>query len=463
MGRRGKVAGLLLSAAVLAGACLLAAYRAADGAAPAFGRAGSGAETVSLAPGSARELTALSWFWQGETVNLRRDGETGRWINADDDACPIDDARAEALARAAAGLTGTAEGAGTADLARYGLDKPALTVIAATEEAMAGWDVGSMTAAGEFYLRVHGTEAVYRTEGELPTAFRVGTADILALEAVPGDIGEVTALAVSSDAGDYTIAWDGSGWYRTDGESPSPLDETGALGLYELVTELELTDCVTWQGAPEEYGFQEPQATARLTYRDRSGQERSFTLEFGDYVDSGVYVRFAGSAMIFRAPGAVPDGLMYPRWDQITPVPVVSPDPAAMASIALTLDGKDYEITRLEETVDRPVGERDETVPVTDVIYSLNGWVLDTSRMNSWLDSFGGLIADGAAPEGEGRESLFSVTFVWKDTESPPFTLEIRNYDSVHYLCLAGDARLLIPRGPADGLMNTIRGILKSE
>jgi len=423
------------------------------------------AEGIRLAAGSYREITALSWSWQGETVNLARDGETGRWINADDAACPVDDARAEALARAAASAAASSVIRSPEALEQYGLDSPELTVVAATEDRIVGYDVGSMSGTGERFLHVQGEDGVYLAGSELFTAFRVGIRDLLALESVPGDIDAVSGLSVRSGAEDYRISWNEEEgcWYRSDAEPPLRLEEEGVRPLVETLTELELTDCVTWNGDPADYGLRSPQAAGTVTYRDGAGEERSFTLEFGDYAEGDIYVRFAGSSMVFLVPGTTADALMYPLWDRMSPTPVVDPDPSALASLSLTLDGESREIVRLEEVVERTMAQGDGSVAVTEVIYSMNGWVLDTQKVDSWLESFSRLTAEGSAPAGEGREELLSVTFTWKDEESSPFTLALRSYDSAHYLCLAGDERLLVSREAGEGLIERSRSLLAGE
>lgn len=464
MKARSKYMMLALSAAVLAGAWFLAEVME-EQAPPAVPAGGEMAEepVISLGPGG--ELTALSWSWAGETVNLRREGAEGRWVNADDAACPVDQETAEALAEAAASVTAAETISGVADLSEYGLEGPPLTVVAATESAMARYDVSDMTAAGTYYARVNGENTVYAIGGELPTAFRRGVGDILALERVPEDMERVTGLSVSSEAESYTLEYTASGeagWYRTDGPAPEPLDGERVRRLYELATELPLERCVAWDGAEaRELGFGRPQAEAVVTYRDRAGGEKSFTLEFGDYAEDGVYVRFAGSALIYLTGAEALDGLMYPRWEAMTPETVLTVDREAVSSILLRLEGRSYEIVRLEEKTERAVGNGTETVPVTDVIYSCNGWVLDTEAVEDWLAALGGLQTDGEEPVGEGRQTLLRAVIAWKDGEAVPAELELRSYDSVHSLCILGGRYALVPREAGEALAEGARAMLE--
>lgn len=462
MKARAKSAMLVLSAAVLSGAWLVAeANVRGPGAEEVLAETDPSPEPIALALGPAEGITALSWSWEGETVNLRRTA-AGGWENTDDPACPVDDEAAEALAEAAADTAASLAVPEAGELSQYGLDKPKLTVMAAAGEVIVRYDVGNMTIAGEYYVRRDGTDTVYTENGAL-AAFRVGTADILALETIPADVGQVTGLSVTSAAESYQLLLEPEGWFRTDGTEPAALDGDRTEELLGTVTDLDLTDCVAWSlEDPADYGLRRPQVTAELDYRDDAGAERSVRLEFGDYVEGDVYVRFAGSSLVYRTDAAAADRLMYPPWEAMIPETVLTFDPAAAASLTLAAGNRTGQILRLEETSERPAGEEDETVAVTEVIYSCGGRVLDTEEVEGWLADLCALRTAGTAPGAEGRQTLLSLTVTWKDEESPPAVLELRRYDSVHCLCLLGEDRcLLVPRADAEALALGAEAILK--
>ena len=464
MGRRKKIAVLVLSSAVLAGAWLTAEYMDRAPAAEALAQADPSPEPIDLSVGRAREMTALSWSWEGQTVNLVWDEDTARWVNGDDETCPVDSAAAAALAKAAANVRASMAIQDATDLAQYGLDKPALTVVAATEEEIASYAVGNMSITGEYYLRRDGEDTVYLADESL-AAFRVGVEDILALEALPEDVAEVTGLAVQSEAGDYELLWrDGTepGWYRVGGERSVPLEEDRVRALYETLLGTEFSSCVAWNADPEAYGLDSPQVRAELTCTDEAGRDVSFALEFGDYEGREVYVRFPGSDMVYLTAASVPDGLMYPDWSALEPAAVMQLDIGALAELRVTLGENSWDVLRLEETTERQAGE--ETVEVTDVIYSANGWVLDTKAVESWLGSLAGLAAETVPPVGEGRQTLLSVTLLWKDPEAVPAEVELRNYDSARDLCIVGgDRYLLVPREGAEAVLAAAEELFTTE
>ena len=464
MKQRAKLTMCLVSAAVLAGAWLVADYME-DEAVTASVQAPAEEEPLSLAVGTREELTALSWSWDGETVNLTRNADTDLWEDADDPTCPLDAGAAEALARAAAATEASMSVENVSDLAQYGLAEPQLTVIAATADAIASYEVGNMSITGEYYVRRSGESTVYLENGSL-ASFRVGLGELLALETIPEDIGAVTGLAVRSDAGSYEISYlsdsDGTGWYRTDGDAFAALSTERVEPLLETLLETDLSLCVGWtEEVAAAHGLDKPQMTATLSYTDNDGRAASFTLRFGDYEGGDIYAAFAGSDRVYLTSALGPDELMYPDWERLTPRTVLTLDTSDIASISLAVGGNEYEILRLEEQSERPIAEGDEAVTVTDVIYSDNGWVLDTARMEKWLSSLAGLTAEDSSPTGEGRDTLLSLTLTWKDTESVPAEVELRSYDSARCLCVVGgDRYMLVSRSAAEAVIAAAEELL---
>ena len=467
MKQRARLVTFVLSAAVLAGAWLAAeAMESREEQTAAAMQPAEAEETLPLAVGPREALTALSWSWDGQTVNLVRDEETGRWTNADDPACPLDAGAAEALARAAAATAASMAVEDVTEPAQYGLEDPQLTVIAATADGIASYEVGNMSITGEYYVRRSGENTVYLENGSL-AAFRVGLRELIENETIPGDISRITGLTVRSGAGGYELAYlsgeDGEGWYRTDGEALAALDGDRVLPMLETLRETDLSRCVGWTKEDvSAHGLDRPQMTATVSYTDSGGGAASFTLLFGDYEGGDIYAAFAGSDRVYLTSALGPDELMYPDWERLTLATVLTLDTSDIASVSLALDGEEYEILRLEEQTERQIAGGDETAPVTEVIYSDNGWVLDTDGMEKWLSSLAGMPVEDVSPAGGGRETLLAVTLTWKDAESVPAEVELRRYDSAHCLCVVnGDRFLLVSRTAAEASVSAAEELLK--
>ncbi len=463
---KGKFVMLFLSLAILAGAWLLAESMAAAERAGETAAVSAAAERIDLSVGGGAAVTALSWVWDGQTVNLVFSAESGVWENADDPACPIDQTRARALASAVGQVSASMAIPGATDLAQYGLAEPTLIVMAAAGDEIASYELGNMTITGECYLRISGESTVYLESGSLLPAFRVSIWDILETESVPSDIAAVTELEVSSAAQHYALRLGGDGiWRRDDGGEETPLETEKVRALYEELTELELSVCAAWDAEnPSDYGLAQPQALAAVRYESGTGAAESFTLEFGDYAGTDVYVRLAGSRMVYLVPGAVLDAVMYPDWEALQPLSVMTLAKEEIAGLRIELDGKAYDIVRVSETREVELSGSKEPMQVTDVIYSNNGWGLDAEGMDAWLDALCAMMAEGDAARGGGRERLLSLEVTPKTAEEgqepEPVTLELWSYDSRHDLWETAGRRLLVDRTEAEALVDRLTALL---
>lgn len=469
MKRRAKRGMLALAAAVLAGSWLVTGYMLELDRKGETAPAEADVQGYDLSVGTQRDMTALSWAWDGETYDLRRNAR-GRWENAQDAACPVDNAAAGALARAAASVTASRAIEHVTEFSQYGLDEPRLTVLAAAEDAIVTYEIGNAAITGEYYLRVDGGDTVYMENGGLAAAFCTDMTALLETERLPGDIAAVTGLTVKTDAGQYALRYEEGRWRRTDDGGAQPLEEGPVRALYEPVLALELTDCAGWDVA-EKCGFAAPQGTATVAYTDERGADGAFTLEFGDYDGRSVFVRFEGSGLVYRVPAAVLDALMYPDWDAMLPLRALSFDPAALTSFTVTRGGRTYQVLCLRET------EGGETV------YSSNGGVLDAKRVGAWLEALADLTAEGVTSSVRGRAELFSLTLTEAAPaaeEEPPegeeptepeetagpaetpepteTTLTLWRYDSAHALLVTGGRGLLLPRETAEELAEELDG-----
>lgn len=459
MKRRTKRAMLFLSLALLAGAWLVTAYMAQLDAAAEAEPADAEAAGYDLSIGTQKEMTALSWAWGGVTVNLQRNAQ-GRWENADDASCPIDNTAAGALARAAASVSASMAIDGVTDFAQYGLDEPALVVMAAAGDAIVSYEIGNGSITGEYYMRVDGGDTVYLESGGLPAAFRTDLTALLDTESLPGDIAAVTGLSVDTDAQSYELrlSADGGRWLRTDRGETRTLETGPVRSLYELLLATDLSDCVGWDAGADR-GFEEPQGIVTVYYTGGAGDEKSFTLEFGDYDGRDVFVRFADSGLVYRASAAALDALMYPDWDAMLPLTVLAFDTDGIGSLVIEREGTEYEVLRLREAED------------AEAVYSMNGWVLDTRDMDSWLAAIAGLTAEGTSQAEQGRNELFSLRLVMEpeaeegeeESEAEELSLALWQYDSAHALCVTEERSLLIPKEDALALSAKLDGIIGAE
>ncbi len=468
MKRGAKLAALLAALAVLVGAWLLAESMTRQRENALAERAHEPDQDISVGP--AEEVTALAWNYFGDAVSLRYDGQAGAWINDQDPDCPIDQQAVEPLVQAVASLTAEGSVEGVTDFGQYGLEDPSFAVMAGTAEKVVTYYIGGTSAAGTWYVRMDGGDTVYLETGVLAGNFQIGLDDVLALETVPQDVASVTTLAVQTDAGDYTLAYRPGGedwytdtwpWFLLDekGEVSRPLDTEQVEKLYGLATGLALTRCVTWSaGNGADYGLDEPQGTARVSYEDGDGGKHSFALQFGDYTaDGDVYVRLAGSDMVYLAAGSVLDGLMYPDFEAMAPLAPTALDWDRLKSVYLELEEDSYAIQRSLST---PMSEGEEP----EEIFTSGERSLDAELVKNWLTQVYELPADSRAEGVQGREMLYRFTFRQDSERFPEVTVEFWSYDSVHHLCVVnGEERYLVPRTSADSLAKTAATVITGK
>lgn len=463
---RAKLSAVAAALAVLAGAWYLAESmenppeEAAEVLAPQT--------QILLSAGAETEICGLSWTFEGETVELVLDGETKQWEKKDDPACPIDQEAVKALVSSVANVTAGRAISGVRDFAQYGLENPVMTILAETGEGGVTYELGGQTLNGESYLRADGGDAVYTESGGLLPAFSVTLEELIFMDTAPGDVAEVASLSVTTDVTGYELRGgeksDTGGWKVTEGEVLRPLSEEGAQMLFSHVLDIAFYDLVDWNGGDgAAYGLDTPQGLAVLRYRGSDGGEKSFGLEFGDYINGLVYVRIAGTGRVYTADGAVLDGLMYPDWEAMAPLDLFPVDMNEVSGAEITLNGHTYKVDIITERTER-VEETGQTVTEEVICYVSDGWTLPAQEGASWFEMLARLEAESSAGTAEGREELLALSVFREGEETPAATLELRNYDSSRCLCIAnGESRYFVLRTQGEELIRKAESLLVME
>ncbi len=473
MRRKGTPAVLAVSLAVLASAWFLAESTAGR-LVSAMAEAEPGEEPILLGAGKPEEIRALAWDYEEESVSLIWDDAEGRWSYAGDRACPLDPERVESLVTAAAEVCAGMKIANVKDFAQYGLEEPELTVTVETEERSVMYEVGNRTIEGEYYLRLNGENTVYTGTDSLPEVFRVGLEHLITMESAPGDIAAPKSLTVTGEGENYTLvrqedgagSWYGSAyeWYAEREGETLPVSAESARRLWEQVGEISFLSCVDWNEENfSRYGLNTPQATAEAVYLTAKGEEKTFTLCFGDYVGEQVYVNIAGSEKVYQVSGSLPDELMYPDWEAMTPLTVCPVDLDGVSSVAVALGGHIYEID-IHREARQEVDTEGNLVTGETVCYVANGWTLPTDGAALWLAGLTELTAESLAGEARGREELLSVSFLPDNEEWPEVTLSLRSHDSIRCLCLVNETEAyFISRSQGEALVAAAERLLMPE
>lgn len=424
---------------------------------------------ISLFSFEPEEASALSYTYDGETVELVNDG--GAWEYAGDSAFPLDDDYVDSMLAALGGLTATQEITAPEDTAQYGLDEPELT-IGLTLDADYTITVGSETEmGGERYLST-GDGNVYLVDAAIVDPFSHSLYDLIECESIP-NMNDTVSFTVESGTYSYTIdhitedAPEYTDYYEyflaTD-DGYMTLSSTAARVVVGGITNLSWTRCVCYDAGSDElasYGLDEPSAVATVEYvyteEDSDGEETeyqaSFTLELGDYCDDGVYARIAGSKMVYVVSADTLDNILNldPETDMLPtePVRLTLED---VTGFDMTADGETYSVSIERSTVYDDDGNASE-----EVAYTLSdGTELDSGALTGALDDLNSMYGDGDGTDRGGSE-IASFTFYQDRKGYERVTLSFTAYDSTDCLTtLNGQTRVLAPLSTVNDAVNAI-------
>lgn len=399
-----------------------------------------------LAAGGYDEIDAMAWTYGGVSVSLERDGD-GQWYCPDEPDCPIDQSKAAIMQSAASAVAGELYVEKAEELASYGLDEPQLELTVRAGEVERRYAVGDYSElAGRYYMTVDGGSDVYLEGGELTASFWYDLENLVQFESAPADVSQLTSMTVETDVQSYTLEYeadpltvsytDAFHWFAAADGAYSALDADKAEALCNKAAQITFKACETWKAdaaALAEYGLDEPQGSVRLTYETTGGGDGSFALEFGDYTDGGeIYVRLAGSSMIYRADGSVLDALMHASLTALAPENFLALDGAQIASLTLETDG-------LSRAVDT-----------------------ELSDVQDFLADFSALYAADGTPEGDGRgEAFLTVTIAFED--GGELTAAFYRYDSANCLCEVNGGLRLVSRTGAEALAESAGALLRAR
>mgnify|MGYP000560178880 CR=1 FL=1 len=299
--------------------------------------------------------------------------------------------------------------------------------------------VGSETSLdGLRYVSI-GDGSVYLVDSGIYSSFSYGLYDLVAKEAIP-DMSDLVSFTAERASGTLAIDYlEDSGlaysdrytYFADDGGEYTALDSTLAGDFVSQITGLTWGECVDYKAGLKDladYGLDAPAVTVTVNYiettevetneTDEDGnpvyetreEEKSFTLELGDYAGEGVYARIAGSEMVYLIDSAICDSLLYTEVSELLPDDVILLDWDRTEGFDITLDGETYAVTMaLEESTD------DEGSTSYDYVYTLNGEDVDFTDV---LNSLEALESEGSA-EGVSTELGEAISFVFHRSTGP--------------------------------------------
>lgn len=432
-------------------------------------------ETIAVYTVTAEDIDALAWDYEGESLSFDYDGSV--WSYTDDADFPLQQSYPSAMTNAVSEITATKVIEAVDDLAEYGLDEPVCSITVTSGDAAATIDIGDETSLdGLRYVSV-GDGNVYLVSSDLLTNFSYGLYDLVSMESLP-DMSDLVSLRVERPSGTLVIDYledsglaytDRYSYFAEDGEDYVTLGSEPAYNFIYQITGLYWSSCVNYAADDEALaacGLDSPSVTVTVDYiettevetneTDEDGnaitetrtEEKSLTLELGDYADDGCYARIAGSDMVYLIDASICDSLLYTSISELEPAEILLLDWDGMTGFDISLDGETYSVS-MEYSEDE-----------NDYLYTLDGESLDFDDV---LDQIEALTNEGDASDASlSLGELISLTFHaegWDDVE-----LVIYSYDSS--TCVAvinGEVLRFTSRTDAEEICDAVSALLTAE
>lgn len=393
------------------------------------------------------------------------------WLWSEDENVPLDNEQFADMATAVSSLTSPyrLEGISAAELSKYGLDDPEITLTFTDDNGTHRFYIGAKSSFnGANYFCNDDKTTVY-TVSSVAETFRFGIFDLIkadeaptmnasaltSLEYTEGDRKLLFTYYADGKASDYTGKYN---WYVSEnGGSETPVASDIGKALTSALTAIDLDNVVSYNNARDsEYGLD---AGARLVLKymkttkvtdSTTNIEKEvktpaeYVICIGKSEDGTVYARPEGSALTVKLSAqetfrnVTADNTRVLRANEL-----VLPDYSRIDSMTFTCGGK---------TLTVKVTHGDDG----SVSYSASG---DGSPDSETLDALLGALADARTTafasdldrdSAAGSDTVFSVAFVFNTGDSANATLALSHYSENYYLVsFMSDSDRLIT---ADGL-----------
>lgn len=393
------------------------------------------------------------------------------WLWSEDENVPLDNEQFADMATAVSSLTSPyrLEGISAAELSKYGLDDPEITLTFTDDNGTHRFYIGAKSSFnGANYFCNDDKTTVY-TVSSVAETFRFGIFDLIkadeaptmnasaltSLEYTEGDRKLLFTYYADGKASDYTGKYN---WYVSEnGGSETPVASDIGKALTSALTAIDLDNVVSYNNARDsEYGLD---AGARLVLKymkttkvtdSTTNIEKEvktpaeYVICIGKSEDGTVYARPEGSALTVKLSAqetfrnVTADNTRVLRANEL-----VLPDYSRIDSMTFTCGGK---------TLTVKVTHGDDG----SVSYSASG---DGSPDSETLDALLGALADARTTAfasdldrdpAAGSDTVFSIAFVFNTGDSASATLALSHYSENYYLVsFMSDSDRLIT---ADGL-----------
>lgn len=434
---------------------------------------------------SADDVTGLSWEYDSQTLSFHKDEI---WTYDDDEAFPVSEEKIDELLDVFGEFRVSFVIEDVEDYAQYGLDDPVCTIDIETADETYEIQLGDYsTMDSERYVSI-GDGNVYLVQEDPLDTYDAVLSDMIQNDETPSFGSAEIAQIQFSGSEDYQISYveDSTDSYcaddvyftEQDGET-RPLDTSNVDSYLSVISNLDLTDYVTYNATEEElasYGLDDPDLTVTVQYtpeddedtEENEAVEQTFVLnlsrdpeeaaaaaseaksgteESGDSEDSEevtAYVRVGDSQIVYQLTTDQYNSLTAASYNDLRHQEVLTADFDDIQQIDISLEDQEYTIDVTEEDDEKT--------------YSYGGEELDISDFQSALEA---LTADSFTDEEPADKEEIGLTLHLDNENYPEVTVDLYRYDGSYCLAVVdGEPVSLVERSYVVDLVEAVNAIV---
>lgn len=424
------------------------------------------AETYAFTQQTSDALTGLAWGNGDEEYHFVR--QEGAWVNAADDAFPVNQDAVQELADALLALEGTRKLENVENPADYGLDAPEFAVTAEWSDGTSTeYSMGDETPFRDgYYLGLSDVEdVIYTVDASLSDMFSVTTEDLAQLEEIPAAQNPTrlvvgSALDITYKETSTTINSD-QHWYETD--TGDAVDDAKAQSLLDLAQSVSWSALVTAKATEEEMAQWQLDAASITEILLFDGENVATELWFGGTDDAGNrYARLPDSNMVYAVAAEDVDDLLNADMDAIWCKDLMALDCEDLRQVTFAIGDLSWNFLRTEEKTVSETTEQDgkengeAEEDAIAVLVTQNGQETDADAFAALWEQVAALSATQRVDETPEGDILLSIQAENESGVAAGF--EIYAYDADSYAVpVSEDRLLLIPADSVDKLIRTLK------
>ena len=417
---------------------------------------------------ASEDVTSLSWTCGSESLAFHKDDT---WLYDEDEAFPVNEEKVNELLSMFEEFGVSFMIENVEDYGQYGLENPVCTINMETADNSYEILVGEFSDMDEERYVSIGDGNVYLVKNDPVESFDITLSDMIQHDEFPDfeKVSEITFTGTENyqivyEEGSQNTYCDDDVYFTEKEESMVPLSTSNVDSYLSTISNLNLTDYVTYNATEEEiakYGLNEPELTVNVQYawedeeteeevngafilnvaRDPEEQEKESDDEDEEIT---AYARVGESQIIYQLTTEQYNSLMAASYNDLRHAEVLTADLADVEKIDVVLDGETYVIT---------VEEDDD-----EILCYYNGDRVENDDFQNALEA---LTANNfTEEEPEGKEEI-SMTIYLDNDNNPEVSVELYRYDGSYCLAVVdGEPVSLVERGLVVDLVEAVNAIV---